>query len=242
MEEYLFENWKPIEGFNVIYEVSDWGSVRNGKKLLRQRKLGNYMIVQLKQDLGWKTFLVHRLVCQAFNENPDNLNIVNHKTECPCFNHFSNLEWCTQSYNNTYNNVHIKKGLKHRNNNQCKPVFQYDLNGCFIRKWSSCCEVKRELGFDTGHISACCLGKQSVSHGFQWRYSFSDKIEPYVKQQDPRSKSICQYTLAGELVKKWESARSIEYELGYSRANITKCCNGVGYYHTAYGYKWKWGD
>lgn len=52
-----------------------------------------------------------------------------------------------------------------------KPVIQYDLDGNFIKEWSSLMEIERELGFNHANISKCCLGKQKTAYGFIWRYA-----------------------------------------------------------------------
>lgn len=104
MEE---EIWKEIEGYSN-YKVSDKGRVKslykNGKeKLLKPSKNKNgYLRVTLTKDHKVKHIFIHRLVAQAFLENPDNLPQVNHKDENKENNCIENLEWCTASYNVKY--------------------------------------------------------------------------------------------------------------------------------------------
>ena len=46
-----------------------------------------------------KGYLAHRLVANAYIENPYRLSTVNHIDNNPANNHVSNLEWCTQREN-----------------------------------------------------------------------------------------------------------------------------------------------
>ena len=50
-----------------------------------------------------------------------------------------------------------------------KPVYQYDLNGNFIKKWISASECKRN-GFNQGAISACCRGERNKHGGYKWSF------------------------------------------------------------------------
>lgn len=54
------------------------------------------------------------------------------------------------------------------------------------------------------------------------------------------SKPIYQRDLNGNLIKKWQSVRAIERELGYARSNITLCCKHKTY--QAYGYLWSYDE
>lgn len=58
--------------------------------------------------------------------------------------------------------------------------------------------------------------------------------------RETQSVRINQYSLDGVFIKSWLGARIIERVLGFSNANIIKCCKGKA--HTAYGFIWKYAD
>jgi len=95
------ERWRPVPDFDG-YEVSNMGRVRS---LRRKRKLilkaarhsRGYLTVWLgmgMQGLG-TSFLVHRLVLEAFVGPRPAEMCAHHKDGDPTNNKLSNLEWCT---------------------------------------------------------------------------------------------------------------------------------------------------
>lgn len=169
------EVWKPIKGYEGLYEVSNIGNVKSinynktGKpKLLIPRNNGKgYIYVVLAKGGIHRNKYVHRLVAENFVENTRKgiAKEVNHKDECKSNNYYKNLEWVTRKENNNYG-TRIKKVAKAK----AKIVIQYDRNGKFIREWESTCEIQRVLGFSQGHISKCCLGKIKSAYGYNWIY------------------------------------------------------------------------
>ena len=98
----MSEVWKTVEGFNDRYEVSTYGKVRNvqrGKLLTPYINRFGYMSVKLFSGNKGKEHKVHRLVAQAFIENPEQKPCVNHKDNNKQNNHVENLEWCTYQEN-----------------------------------------------------------------------------------------------------------------------------------------------
>lgn len=58
----------------------------------------------------------------------------------------------------------------------------------------------------------------------------------YGTRTEKTQKPILQFTLDGELVRKWDSTIEVEKELGFYHSDISKCCKGKR--KTASGYKW----
>lgn len=122
---------KSVKGYEGYYEVDQFGRVfsvdrvisvndngRQYNKPLKAKQMkqhmhtNGYKVVSLTKDGKSKGLFVHRIVAEAFIENPNNLPMVNHKDEDRTNNFVENLEWCTVAYNNTYGNAQKKKAKK----------------------------------------------------------------------------------------------------------------------------------
>lgn len=159
------EHWKEIAGFEGIYEVSDQGRVKSlgndksrKEKILKPgKKRDGYLHVGLCKYGHRKYLLVHRLVADAFIQNPNNLDTVNHKDEDKTNNAASNLEWMTRADNKRYS--------------ANKAVQMIDKQtGELLATFPSTNEADRVTGINQGSISQCCNGKQKSAGGYIWKY------------------------------------------------------------------------
>ena len=117
------EIWEDIEGYEGLYQVSNYGNVKsqqrlrwNGKGWCIQKECimsqrintSGYKIVVLCKDGVKRVKIVHRLVAYAFIPNLNNFPEVNHKNEIKTDNRAENLEWCTKIYNQNYGTKKIR--------------------------------------------------------------------------------------------------------------------------------------
>ena len=134
----------PTIDFGKKYVITVYGDIISvsTKKCMKQafKEYDDKYIRVVLTDVDNKQHLltVHRLVAYNFIPNPDNLPLINHKDENPSNNNVDNLEWCTYQYNATYNDVHIKRGLKvsqriRENGGSWNKGLKKDKNGKYIR-------------------------------------------------------------------------------------------------------------
>ena len=168
------EVWKDIKGFEGRYQVSNFGNVmslnynKTGKKrLLKPSKhyKNGYLLVGLHKDGKVKMYLVHRLVAQAFLENPHKYKEINHLDECKTNNAINNLEWCDRKYNCNYGT---------RTERTCRAIIAIDYTSGLIEEFPSAWEASRQLGIAQSNIVACLKGRCKTYKGFYWFYSSQD--------------------------------------------------------------------
>lgn len=173
------EIWKDIAGYEGLYQISTEGQVKNIKKRKNKKLIKNwagYLRVQLSSKNKGKIFSIHRLVAIAFINNPKNHPEVNHIDHNRENNNFSNLEWCTRSYNAKHSFTRSdrviarawlgKSGALHP---MSKQVIQ-KFNGVEIARFDSQGEAARVLSIRPSGISRCCVGNRKSYKGFIWQF------------------------------------------------------------------------
>lgn len=183
MEKMTMEQWKHIKGYEGLYQVSDKGNVkslandrtRKEKSIkkhlnVKHHKARDYKTeyVNLSKNGIVKTFVVHRLVWEAFNGPIPAGYEVDHKDNDPENNRLDNLQLLTHSENNK------KKFMDDAS-------MVHDLREWNIQKIPVIClstgivyesmgEASRQLNIIGSHIGDVCMGKRKSTYGFRFAY------------------------------------------------------------------------
>lgn len=108
------EEWKDIKGYEGLYQISNFGRVKSLARTIKYRQYTKetdekimklilnkrgYLYAHLCKNGKYKWYRVHRLVAEAFVDNPYHKEQVNHIDRNVLNNKSTNLEWCTNEEN-----------------------------------------------------------------------------------------------------------------------------------------------
>ena len=171
------EQWREVHGINV----SNFGRHRNAFGVLSTPKprANGYCSVGRgsKHSGNFRTFLVHRLVAEAFlPKSSTHHNEVNHKDGNPSNNAVDNLEWVTRTENMQHS---FQTNAKRKSN---APRMAKMLRGRVKGQdewtdYASAMEASRILKIPQGNISSCARGKMHLAHGYEFEFKVPEEPE-----------------------------------------------------------------
>ena len=180
------EEWRPVDGYENLYEVSNLGHVKSlgndksrKEKILKPNKRKNgYLQVVLSRNGKQKMFKIHRLVATAFLPNPEGFEQVNHKDEVKTNNCVENLEFCDAKYNANFGSRNKRSAASRINHPARSKVVEASKYPDFREiclRFASAMEAGRN-GYDQGNVSYCCRGcfnreGNNKYKGLYWRYA-----------------------------------------------------------------------
>lgn len=163
----MIEEWKDINGYEGLYQVSNLGRVKSFKgKSERILKPGlnakGYLGVNLYKNSKPKNIRVHRLVARAFIPNQENKPEVNHIDEDKTNNTVSNLEWTTGKENNNHGT---------RIERTSKAIKAIDIATGEWNEYPSIRECGRQLNLNQSNIIKQLKGKLRHVGGYVFKYN-----------------------------------------------------------------------
>jgi len=161
------EEWRDIEGYEGMYQVSNLGNVRSldrtiassGRLIKRKgmllsakpNKRGYCGLTIHKNGVGEK-FFVHRLVALTFIANPECKLTVNHINGIKHDNRVDNLEWNTIEENNQHA---IDSGL---NEKKVSDKDVLEIKRLYSETRIPISEIAKKFGLSVSQVSRLCLG------------------------------------------------------------------------------------
>lgn len=183
------EVWKDIEGYEGLYQVSNYGRVKSLDRLIiysdNRHAFYKGKILKPSCDGCGKGYLyvhitrkkiakIHRLVAQAFLPNPKNLLEINHIDGNTKNNNLNNLEWISHKNNCLHYTYELGQ---HKAQYKMKKVVMIGFNNKIIKEFNSISNAVRWLKQNTNfkkatttNICAVCKYKKDSSYGFKWNY------------------------------------------------------------------------
>ena len=176
------------------WAVSNLGRVRNTRGLTSwgASHPSGYPRVLVSIDGAKKSFLVHRLVAQAFlGDPPSDKHVVNHRDGNRGNNHISNLEFMTVSENlrHSYSRRASQSKICRRGKAvQARPQASLAWTLSFL----SISAASQELSISAKEIKRCCEGSLLASNGYEFCFEGAADLpgEFWVQAVCPRANTV----------------------------------------------------
>lgn len=122
------------------------------------------------------------------------------------------------------------KGEKHH---LSKRVYQYSLDGKFLREWENAQRAAEELEICVSDIHATCR-KQNIKKAgeYMWCYKKYEFLEPYI-HEGASKESIIQLDTNFNIVNRYKNISYVDETL-YNKEYVTKCCKKKSITHNKY--------
>ena len=131
----------------------------------------------------------------------------------------------TNSDENGQGNKDRKREVLDRQSEKAgRKVYQYDLNGDFIKEYRSVRFAAKELSLNHGNITRCCNGvfKHTGSFIFKYEMSYVNKV----KTPNAIKKIVIEIDKDGLEINRWKSLMDCSRSIGIDNGNISRVCNG----------------
>ena len=178
------EIWKPVRGYEGLYEVSNLGRVKSLPRYVERGKgflpvkggimgfsmIRGYRRVMLSRDARGRLTMVHRIVAEAFIENTNNKPFIDHINGIRDDNRVENLHWVTRVENMNMPLYRAKRKLIHARG-KSKLAKKVEITKDGERKLFECCKDCAEyLGIAPQTLCNILHGRQKQPKGINIKF------------------------------------------------------------------------
>ena len=143
--------------------------------------------------------------------------------------------------NGTGCKVCYQKNNNGQNHAEAKKIYQYSIDGTFIKEWGCISEAGRTLKINMSNISTCAHHQRDNAGGYRWEFFHKDKLEPIIKIKKSKKgqwgKAILQLDDNGNTVNEFNSLNEAARQLSIDPSCISKVL--YGHAERAGGFRWK---
>lgn len=175
-----------------------------------------HLYVDLSENGVRERRLVHRLVAEAFVNNPNNYPIVRHLDDDPKNNYYKNLAWGTMADNHS--------DMVSNDHDYRKEVYCYETDTTY----RTCREAARDLGVSFPAVTTCCKGIAHTCSGMHLCYKedLNEKLNDpeWLKERSPY-KPIIAISPEGEWIQ-FPSRKAAAEAIGIHDSCISNVMSG----------------
>lgn len=124
------------------------------------------------------------------------------------------------------NGNRIKEVIERAKESMGRRVYQYSLDGEFIKEHKSARDAASEIGSNHGNISRCCNGIIKHANGFIFKYEKVEKVDK-ITNPNAAKKKVIELDDKGNILNTWNSLMDCARETGLDNGNLSRACNGV---------------
>lgn len=164
---------------NIINNKVYIGKCKNTKNRFSTHlsKLKNNKHHSIKLQRSWNKYKKENFVFEILEEVNILENIIElEKRYIRDFNSYKNGFNCTEGGEIGDCGFKNWKGKFGKDHNRSKKIYQYSLDGEFIKEWGSVIDAAKSLGIDRSNLlSKCAKRKANSAYGYVWRHNKEKK-------------------------------------------------------------------
>lgn len=155
--------WRGTKRYTISENGTVYDTLRGKNKPVFYRN--GYKCVRLNDGAKDRNEYIHRLLCESFVENPNNLPCVNHIDGDKVNNNIANLEWCDKGKNNRHA---YRTGLRRngRGGGHNSPILCIETG----KKYSSITQASEMTGIGRTALNECLSGRNKTCARLHWKY------------------------------------------------------------------------